>query len=148
MSNRFEFNGMVTRIIRYLISINGLMAIVFFLSQTKFQLSTTLVMFCLINVSYLATVVFKPFRIIVDIERYQLEIHYFLRFIKKRQVIPLDEVACTFNYEGRAKGGKAKVLKIMYGNTCVAELLPEYSGWDKKTLMQIFEKLNGLKKLS
>jgi len=148
MSNRLEFKGGIVRLIFYLISINGLIAVVFLLSQTKLQLNTALIVFGVVNIFYLATVISKPFKIIIDQDRLLLEIHYLLSHLKKHKVVPLQDVECSFNYEVRARGGKAKVLKIMNGNKPIAELLADYNGWDEKSLTQICEKLNDLKKLN
>lgn len=61
--------------------------------------------------------------------------------------MPLRDVECSFDYEVQARGGRAKVLRIRYGNKSIVELLPDYNGWAEKSLVQIFEKLNDLKKL-
>jgi hypothetical protein len=148
MSNRIEFRGNAVRLIFYLISINGLITLVLFLSRTKIQANTAMIMFGIINISYLATVISKPFKIIIDQDRLLLEVHYFLHLLKKHKVVPLNEVECSFNYEVRARGGKAKVLKITHGNKPIVELLPDYNGWDEKSLTQIWERLNDLKKFN
>jgi hypothetical protein len=146
MSSRLEFRGVFVRLIFYLISINALLAIILLVSGTK--LYTALILVGIVNLSYLATVINKPFKLIIHQDKLLLEIHYLLSFLKKSKVISLHEVECSFNYEVRARGGKAKVLKIMYENKPIVELLPDYNGWAETSLTQIFEKLNDLKKFN
>jgi hypothetical protein len=148
MSNRLEFKGTVIRLIFYLIAINGLVAIALFLSRAILQVNIALIMFGIVNISYLVSIISKPFRLIIHQDKLLLEIRYLLSFLKKRKIIPLHEIECSFNYEVRARGGKAKVLKIIYKNKTVVELLPDYNGWGEKSLIQIFEKLNDLRKFN
>lgn len=144
MTKRFEFKAPVIRIVFYLITTNSLVAIVLTLSSA--QLMAALLVMGFVNVAYLYTLIFKPFKIIIDQDKLLMEIHYFSIILKKHKIVPLREVECTFNYEVRARGGKARVLKIKYRNEPVVELLPEFNGWDSENLMKIFKKLNDLKK--
>jgi hypothetical protein len=148
MNNRFEFKGTARRSILYLIASNGLVAIALLVSRAKLHFNTALIMFGIVNISYLASIVNKPFKLIIHQDKLLLEIHYLLSLLKKSKVVPLHDIECSFNYEVRARGGKAKVLKIKYENRTVVELLPDYNGWAEKSLTQIFEKLNDLKKFN
>ncbi len=147
MSNKTEFNGGFIQLAFYFLSINGLVAIALSLSQVKIGSQATLILFALINITYLGSISSKPFKIIIDQDKLVVEIHYLHSRLKKNKIFPLHEIECSFNYEIRARGGKARVLKIKYRNESVMELLSGYNGWDEKTLTQIFEKMNSLKEL-
>jgi len=147
MANKFEFKGTIARLGIYLASLNALMAIIFFLSSTELRISSVLIVFAIVNISYCATVVSKPLKILIDQDRSLLEVHYLLGFFKKPKIVSLREVECRFDYEVRARGIKVKVLRVIYKKKSIVELLPDYNGWKEEHLVQIFEKLNDLKQI-
>jgi hypothetical protein len=147
MSNRLEFTGSFVRSFFYLLSVNGLLATVLFVLG-GLNSYTALILFGLVNIFYLATVATKPFKIVIDQDKLLIEVHYLLSQVKKATIVPLREIECSFNYEVLARGGKAKMLKIRYGNKILAALISDYNGWDDKNLTLIFEQLNDLKKLN
>lgn len=123
---------------------NALLITIRLVSETGLYSALTLL--GIVNISYLASIINKPFRLVIHQDKLLLEIHYFLSFLKKSKVVPLHEVQCSFDFEVRARGGKAKVLKIFNKNERVVELLSDYNGWDEKSLAQICVQLNDLKK--
>jgi len=146
MGNKFEFKGTIVQLVFYLISLNALTAIIFFLSRTELKIGSVLIVFGIINTSYCATVASKPFKILIDQDKQLLEVHYLLGVFKNPKIVSLREVECSFDYEVRARGGRAKVLRVIYRNKSIVELQPDYNGWREERLLQIFEKLNDLKK--
>ena len=137
-----EYRGSITRLCVYWLSINGLLATILFVTDTRLHTGTVLL--CIVNILYLISVFNRPFKFVIQDQ--SLEIHYLLSLFKRSKVVAVREVECTFNYEVRARGGRVKVFKIIYNNEAIAEVVPDFNGWHEKHLMEILEALRDIKK--
>lgn len=146
MSKKIEYKGKITRLFVYWISMNGLTTLVCLFGGTLFN--TIFVLLGVLNLAYLASVFGKPFKLIVYPEILLFEVHYLLGPFKKPLVVSVHELECSFNFELRARGSRARVLRIVYANKTIVELLPNFNGWDERSLDQVHEILNDLKKLN
>jgi hypothetical protein len=143
VNNKLEFKGAAGRLVLYFAGTNGIMAITFLVSRSELRVVTALMLFFIVNIFCLFWVISQPFKLIIQQDTLQLEIHYLLSFFRKTTVIPLQDIACSFNYEVVARGAKVRVLRIAYRDKTLVKLLPESNGWSEEILSQVYEKLNG-----
>jgi len=139
-----EFKARITRAIFYFLALNGFIVLISFLSKSRLQPNAIFILLLLVNISYLASIITKPFKITIDRDKSLLKIHYLSTILRKGKTFPLLSTTCTFKYEIRARGVKVKVLRVIYDGKTVVELLPDYNGWEEKSLDQIYKELNVL----
>lgn len=78
MSNKIEFKASASGVFGYLLLTNGLVGVAFFLVGSHSK-QVAIVLFGIVNISYIFSAVLKPSRMIIDKATGILEIHYPIR---------------------------------------------------------------------
>jgi hypothetical protein len=129
-------------IIKYLLLLSILLFAISLLTLTN--LNTTALLVLLVVGYYVGNLLIskRPMEIVVDLESRLLKVKYSkLIFLKSVVSCPLELVNYSFQLEVRAKGVRGEVFRLFYINKCIAEILPEYNGWSKRTINELYQLL-------
>jgi hypothetical protein len=147
-NDNIEYRAEFSSVLPSMLFMNGFAIFVMFLSRRKFYWEVALAVLCILNISYLSSLFYGPFKIILRRNERLIEIHYYLPFLRKPKIVSLSDAQISFDYEVRARGMKGMVFRLKKQDESILHMLVDHHGWSRNQLSEMFEQFKQLMNVS